>query len=66
MSPPYYFGVKGALLLQLGRSREARIAFDQAIACANTVAEAAHIRMQLDRLVKDTAASAASAGGERH
>ena len=32
----------------------ARVAFDQAIACANTVAEAAHIRMQLDRLTKDT------------
>jgi RNA polymerase sigma-70 factor, ECF subfamily len=49
----YYFGVRGALLLQLGRSEEARVAFDQAIACANTVAEAAHIRMQIDRLIKD-------------
>ena len=48
----YYFGVRGALLLQLGRREEARIAFDQAIARANTVAEAAHIRMQLDRLAK--------------
>ncbi len=48
----YYFGVRGALLQQLGRREEARIAFDQAIARANTVAEAAHIRMQLDRLAK--------------
>jgi len=50
----HFFGVKGALLLQLGRTREARIAFDQAIALANTAAEAAHIRMQLDRLIKDS------------
>jgi RNA polymerase sigma-70 factor (ECF subfamily) len=49
----YYFGVKGALLLQLQRTREARSAFDQAIALANTAAEAAHIRMQLDRLMKN-------------
>jgi RNA polymerase sigma-70 factor, ECF subfamily len=55
----YYFGVRGALLLQLGRSEEARIAFDRAIACANTVAEAAHIRMQIDRLVKDDKAAGA-------
>ncbi len=51
----HFFGVKGALLLQLDRAEEARIAFDRAIALANTVAEAAHIRMQLDRLVKDSA-----------
>jgi RNA polymerase sigma-70 factor, ECF subfamily len=50
----HFFGVKGALLLQLGRGQEARIAFDQAIALANTTAEAAHIRMQLDRLIKDS------------
>jgi RNA polymerase sigma-70 factor (ECF subfamily) len=50
----HFFGVKGALLLQLGRAREARTAFDQAIALANTSAEAAHIRMQLDRLIKDS------------
>jgi serine/tyrosine/threonine adenylyltransferase len=36
----------------------------QAIACANTVAEAAHIRMQLDRLIKDDkAAGAGTADG---
>src|SRR6185369_13360029 len=31
-----FFGVKGAFLLQLGRKAEARVAFDQAIALANT------------------------------
>jgi len=56
-----FFGVKGALLMQLGRKQEARVAFDRAIALANTAAEAAHIRMHLDRLIKDgEAASAAS------
>jgi RNA polymerase sigma-70 factor (ECF subfamily) len=49
----YFYGLKGALLMQLGRAREARSAFDRAIALANTGAEAAHIRMQLDRLLKD-------------
>lgn len=47
----YYFGVKGAFLMELGRMEEARVAFDQAIARANTAAEAAHIRMQIDRLI---------------
>jgi RNA polymerase sigma-70 factor (ECF subfamily) len=46
----YFFGVKGALLSQLGRSDEARTAFDRAIALATTAAEAAHIRQHLDRL----------------
>ena len=32
----HFFGVKGALLLQLGRRQEARVAFDRAIALANT------------------------------
>jgi RNA polymerase sigma-70 factor, ECF subfamily len=48
----YYFGVRGALLMQLGRHDEARIAFDEAIARAHSVHEAAHIRMQIDRLAK--------------
>lgn len=48
----YFFGVKGALLLELGRAEEARVTFDRAIALANTAAEAAHIRMHLDRLMK--------------
>lgn len=46
----HFFGVKGNLLLQLGRTEEARIAFDRAIALAHTAPEAAHIRMHLDRL----------------
>lgn len=46
----YYYGVKGALLSQLGRCAEARSCFDQAISRANTTAEAVHIRNQLDRL----------------
>jgi RNA polymerase sigma-70 factor (ECF subfamily) len=51
----HFFGVKGALLMQLGRTEEARVAFDRAIALANTPAEAAHIRLHLDRLMKDSA-----------
>lgn len=54
----YFFGVRGALLQQLGRFGEAREAFNQAIALANTAAEAAHIRMHLDHLQQDGAASA--------
>jgi RNA polymerase sigma-70 factor (ECF subfamily) len=46
----HFFGLRGALLLQLGREEEARVAFDRAIALAHTPAEAAHIRMHLDRL----------------
>ena len=52
----HFFGLKGALLKELGRAEEARVAFDRAIALANTAAEAAHIRMHLDRL---------AAGGRR-
>ncbi|HEV2530546.1 RNA polymerase sigma factor [Phenylobacterium sp.] len=51
----HFFGLKGALLMQLGRTAEARTAFDHAIALANTVAEAAHIRQHLDRLLRDSA-----------
>ncbi|MGF1624694.1 MAG: RNA polymerase sigma factor [Alphaproteobacteria bacterium] len=50
----HYFGVRGGLLLQLGRAEEARVAFDRAIALANTAAEATHIRMHLDRLARDS------------
>lgn len=41
--------------MQLDRGDEARVAFDRAIALANTAAEAAHIRMHIDRLIKDGA-----------
>jgi RNA polymerase sigma-70 factor (ECF subfamily) len=55
----YFFGARGAFLLQLGRTREAKEAFDQAIALANTASEAAHIRRELDRLMKDSAQAGA-------
>ena len=46
----YFHGARGAFLKELGRPEEARQAFDRAIALANTPAEAAHIRAQLDSL----------------
>jgi len=48
----HFFGLKGALLSELGRIDEAREAFDRAIALARTTQEAQHIRMHLDRLGK--------------
>jgi len=51
----YFHGLKGGLLTQLGRKQEARVAFDRAIALANTATEAAHIRMHLDRVLRDSA-----------
>ncbi len=50
----HFFGARGAFLLQLGQDQQARIAFDRAIALANTPAEAAHIRRHLDRLSKES------------
>ena len=52
----YFFGAKGAFLLELGRLGEARAAFDQAIALAHTPAEAALIRQHLDRAMRESAA----------
>jgi RNA polymerase sigma-70 factor (ECF subfamily) len=54
----HYFGAKGAFLMQLGRGREAREAFNRAIALANSPAEAQHIRAHLDRLERESAAVA--------
>jgi RNA polymerase sigma-70 factor (ECF subfamily) len=51
-----YFGARGAFLLQLGRSLEARSAFDRAISLAGSAAEAAHIRRHLYRLMAQAAA----------
>jgi RNA polymerase sigma-70 factor (ECF subfamily) len=48
----HYFGVKGALHQQLGQLDAAKEAWDRAIALAHTPAEAAHIRMHLDRLAQ--------------
>ena len=52
-----FHGVRGAYLMQLGRRSEAREAFDRAIALANSAAEAAHIRIHLDQLMQDGAAT---------
>lgn len=49
-----YFGAKGAFLQQLDRNEEARMAFGQAIALANTPQQAAHIRQHLDRLTQNS------------
>jgi RNA polymerase sigma-70 factor (ECF subfamily) len=51
----HFHGARGALLLQLGREAEARACFDQAIALANSAAEANHIRQHLDRLGQEAA-----------
>jgi len=48
-------------LMELGREREARTAFDKAISLARTPAEAAHIRQQIDRLISDAKPRAKSA-----
>jgi RNA polymerase sigma-70 factor, ECF subfamily len=48
----YFFGVRGALLVELERPEEARVAFDRALALARSPAEAAHVRMQIDRLTR--------------
>ncbi|TAM96179.1 MAG: RNA polymerase sigma factor [Rhizobiaceae bacterium] len=58
----YFFGVKGNLLMQLGRNGEAKAAFDRAISLARTPAEAAHIRMHLDRLARDSAPRQGASG----
>ncbi len=46
----YFHGVRGAFLKDLGRHGEAREAFNRAVALASSAAEAAHIRLQIDRL----------------
>jgi RNA polymerase sigma-70 factor (ECF subfamily) len=48
----YFHGVRGALLRDLGRIHEAREAYERAISLANSPAEAAHIRLHLDRLAQ--------------
>ncbi len=53
----HFFGVKGAFLSQLGRHAEAREAWGRAIALANTAAEAAHIRLQIDKLTEAAGAA---------
>ena len=53
----HFYGAKGAYLQQLGRIEEARDAFQHAISLAGSAAEAAHIRLHLDRLIKSAAAA---------
>lgn len=55
----HFYGVKGALLKELGRTDDAREAFERALALANTAAEADHIKMQISQLPKQGKASAA-------
>ena len=50
----HFHGARGGLLLMLDRRSEAREAFDRAIALAQTAAEAAHIRMHIDRLIAES------------
>ncbi|MCD2184254.1 RNA polymerase sigma factor [Rhizobium sp. GN54] len=52
----YFHGLRGGLLKQLGRNREAHAAFERAIALATTPAEAAHIRQHLDGLACEATA----------
>ncbi|HET9688178.1 MAG TPA: RNA polymerase sigma factor [Pseudolabrys sp.] len=46
----HFHGLKGALLVQLGRPLDARHAFDKAISLARSPLEADHIRQKLDAL----------------
>ena len=55
----HFFGVKAALLKELGRVEDAREAFERALALCNTPAEADHIKMQLGQLTRPGKASAA-------
>ena len=48
----YFHGARGSFLKELGRNEDARVAFDRAIALANTPAEAAHIRGQIEQLAE--------------
>ena len=51
----YFHGLRGGLLKQIGRYREAHEAFDRAIALATTSAEAAHIRQHIDQMQREAA-----------
>jgi RNA polymerase sigma-70 factor (ECF subfamily) len=62
----HFYGLKGGLLMQLGRNEEARVAFDRAISLANTAAEAAHIRLHIDRLIQESTAKKAKSAKSRN
>jgi RNA polymerase sigma-70 factor (ECF subfamily) len=61
----YFHGARGSFLLELGRNAEAKLAFDRAIALAHTPAEAAHIRLQLDRLAGAAQSGAGANRGQK-
>ncbi len=46
----YFHGARGSFLAELGRTDEAREAYDRAISLARSPVEAAHVRRELDRL----------------
>jgi RNA polymerase sigma-70 factor, ECF subfamily len=48
----HFLGVRGTLLMDLDQPDEVREAFDRALALAKSPAEAADIRLQVDRLTK--------------
>jgi RNA polymerase sigma-70 factor (ECF subfamily) len=56
----HFHGLRGALLMRLGRCDEARAAFERAVSLARTAAQAAHIRSHLDQLAPRTAARGAA------
>jgi RNA polymerase sigma-70 factor (ECF subfamily) len=56
----YFHGARGAFLKELGRVEEASTALGTAISLANTPAEAAHIRRELDGLEALAAGQAAA------
>ena len=57
----HFFGVRGAFLMQLGLPQERPASRSTTPLLANTSAEAAHIRMHLDRLMRDSAPRGAKA-----
>ncbi|WP_390349793.1 DUF6596 domain-containing protein [Variovorax boronicumulans] len=61
----HFHGLRGGLLTQLGRAGEARRAFADALALARTAAEAAHIRLLLDRLCAGASSDTLHAKDER-
>jgi len=58
----HFFGVRGAFLMQLGRNEEARVAFRSRHRARAYFRRAAHIRMHLDRLIRDSQPRNAKAG----
>lgn len=60
----HFHGVRGAMLRQLGRTAEARVAFQRAMALARTAAEAAQIRAYLDELDAGNDAAATKAAAQ--